>query len=88
MAVLPDIRFHDLRHSHATLLLRANVHPKIVAERLGHRSIKLTLDTCSHVLPNVQTGTAAVIGDVLGGTPISTKGGTKSGTTPNLRVVA
>ncbi|WP_254207978.1 tyrosine-type recombinase/integrase [Paenibacillus sp. AK121] len=48
------IRFHDLRHTHATLLLKAGIHPKIVQERLGHSSINVTLDTYSHVLPNLQ----------------------------------
>jgi integrase len=48
---LPRIRFHDLRHTWATLALAAGVHPKVVAERLGHASIQITLDTYSHVLP-------------------------------------
>ncbi len=47
-------RLYDLRHTHATLLLKAGVHPKIVSERLGHASISLTLDTYSHVLPGMQ----------------------------------
>jgi integrase len=51
---LPYLRFHDLRHSHATLMLLAGIHPKIVSERLGHSSIGLTLDTYSHVLPSMQ----------------------------------
>jgi integrase len=53
-AGLPEIRFHDLRHTSATLLLSANVHPKVVQERLGHSSITLTLDTYSSVLPDLQ----------------------------------
>lgn len=53
-AELPDIRLYDLRHTCATLLLSAGVNPKIVAERLGHSSITLTLDTYSHVLPTMQ----------------------------------
>lgn len=52
---LPAIRFHDLRHSHATALLLQGVHPKIVSERLGHASIGITLDTYSHVLPTMQS---------------------------------
>jgi integrase len=52
-AGLPKIRFHDLRHTAATLLLKENVHPKVVQEMLGHSSIALTLDTYSHVLPGV-----------------------------------
>lgn len=53
-ANLPRIRFHDLRHTAATLLLRAGVHPKIVSEMLGHSAISITLDTYSHVLPDMQ----------------------------------
>ena len=48
------LRFHDLRHTHASLLLARGVHPKIVSERLGHASISITLDTYSHVLPGLQ----------------------------------
>lgn len=47
-------RFHDLRHSHASHLLKAGVHPKIVSERLGHSTVGMTLDTYSHVLPGMQ----------------------------------
>ena len=46
--------FHGLRHTHATLLLQQGVNPKIVQERLGHSSIKVTMDVCSHVLPDMQ----------------------------------
>lgn len=53
-ADLPQIRLYDLRHSHATLLLSADENPKVVAERLGHSTIVLTLDTYSHVLPTMQ----------------------------------
>jgi integrase len=53
-ADLPRIRFHDLRHTCATLLLLAEVNVKVVSERLGHASIQLTLDTYSHVLPTMQ----------------------------------
>lgn len=51
---IPLIRFHDLRHTHATFLLSQNVNPKIVSERLGHSSIKTTLDIYAHVLPGMQ----------------------------------
>ena len=53
-AGLPAVRFHDLRHSHASQLLKQGVHPKVVSERLGHATVGLTLDTYSHVLPGVQ----------------------------------
>jgi len=53
-AGLYKIRFHDLRHTCATLLLSKGAHPKIVQEMLGHASIIVTLDTYSHVLPNKQ----------------------------------
>ena len=57
-AKLPHMRLYDLRHSHATLLLIAGEHPKVVSERLGHASIRITMDTYSHVLPNMQERTA------------------------------
>ena len=57
-AGLRNIRLHDLRHTHATLMLKAGVHPKIVSERLGHANIGITLDTYSHVLPGLQEAAA------------------------------
>jgi len=57
-AGLPHMRLHDLRHTHATLMLKAGVHPKIVSERLGHAGIGITLDTYSHVLPGLQEAAA------------------------------
>lgn len=62
---LPRVRLHDLRHGHATLLLRQNIHPKIVSERLGHSTIGLTLDTYSHVIPGMQEEAAERIDSVL-----------------------
>jgi integrase len=53
-AGLPRIRFHDLRHTCASLMLRQGIHPKIVSEMLGHSSIGMTLDTYSHVIPDMQ----------------------------------
>ncbi|MGE5271524.1 MAG: tyrosine-type recombinase/integrase [Thiohalocapsa sp.] len=47
---LPRVRFHDLRHTHATALLAAGAHPKVVQERLGHSSVALTLDLYSHTV--------------------------------------
>ena len=64
-AGLPDIRFHDLRHTCATLLLGRNVNPKIVSAMLGHASIAITLDTYSHVLPNMQNEAAKAMEDAL-----------------------
>lgn len=62
---ITKIRFHDLRHTHATLLLKEGIHPKVVAERLGHSNIRVTLDTYSHVLPSMQLETANKINDLL-----------------------
>lgn len=64
-ANLPDIRFYDLRHSCATLLLTKGVHPKIVQEVLGHSSITITLDTYSHVLPDLQKEAARAMEDLI-----------------------
>jgi integrase len=57
-AGIPAIRFHDLRHTHATQLLRQGVHPKVVSERLGHSTVGITLDVYSHVLPGMQAEAA------------------------------
>lgn len=65
-AGLPEIRFHDLRHTAATLLLGKGVHPKIVQERLGHSSITLTLDTYSHVMPSMQREAASKLDELFG----------------------
>ena len=62
---LPRLRFHDLRHSHATLMLVQGVHPKIVSERLGHASVAITLDTYTHVLPSLQQQAADAFDDLF-----------------------
>ncbi|WP_339063632.1 tyrosine-type recombinase/integrase [Tepidibacillus marianensis] len=62
---ITKVRFHDLRHTHATLLLEEGIHPKIVSERLGHSSINITLDTYSHVLPNIQEEAANRFNELL-----------------------
>lgn len=64
-AQLPSIRFHDLRHTSATLLLSAGVHPKVVQERLGHSQISVTLDIYSHVLPTMQIEAAGKMDQLL-----------------------
>jgi integrase len=64
-AGLPQVRFHDLRHTCATLLLTQNVNPKVVSEMLGHATIAITLDTYSHVLPNMQSEAAKALEDAL-----------------------
>ena len=62
---LPRVRFHDLRHSHATHLLASGVHPKIAQERLGHASVAITLDLYSHVLPGMQADAASRVDEAL-----------------------
>ncbi len=60
-AGVPVIRFHDLRHTHATLLLQAGVHLKVVSERLGHANTNITLSVYSHVLPDMQEAAVKAI---------------------------
>jgi integrase len=62
---LPDLRFHDLRHTYATLMLNAGIHPKVVSETLGHSRIQTTLDLYSHVTPNMQRGAAEAMQSVM-----------------------
>jgi len=64
-AGLKVIRLHDARHSHASLMLKQGIHPKIVQERLGHASIQMTLDTYSHVAPGLQEAAAKRFDEVL-----------------------
>jgi integrase len=64
-AGLPHMRFHDLRHTCATLLLSRGVHPKFVQELLGHATIAITLDTYSHVMPSMGDATARAMEDAL-----------------------
>ena len=66
-AGLSPMRFHDLRHTAATLMLSRGVHPKIVAETLGHARVGITLDVYSHVTPTMQREAAAVMDEVLRG---------------------
>lgn len=62
---IPKIRFHDLRHTHATLLIKQGIHIKVVSERLGHANVSITLDTYSHVLPNMQKEAAEKLNDLF-----------------------
>ena len=75
---LPKRRFHDLRHSCASLLLAQNVAPRVVMEILGHSQISLTMNTYTHVLPHLRREAAAHMDVLLAGD----KGGTKGGTGP------
>ena len=66
-AMLPMIRPHDLRHTHATLALQAGIHPKVVSERLGHANVSITLDTYSHAIPAMQEEAAERIAELVSG---------------------
>ena len=59
---------HDARHSHASLMLKQGIHPKVVQERLGHSSIQITLDTYSHVSPGIQEAAAKRFDEAFGTT--------------------
>ncbi len=67
-AGIKQIRFHDLRHTCATLLLENDLHPKIVQERLGHSDISMTLNRYSHVTPTMQESAARLMGNILSNT--------------------
>ena len=64
---VPRIRLHDLRHTHATLLLQAGVPPKVVSERLGHASVAFTMQVYAHVIPGMQADAAAAFGNLVFG---------------------
>lgn len=76
-AGLPHVRFHDLRHTAATLLLLQGIHPKVVSEMLGHASVAITLDLYSHVLPDMQRDAMQAMERILTGTSAAT--GVKTG---------
>ena len=73
-----EVRLHDLRHTHATLMLQQGIHPKIVSERLGHSTVAITLDTYSHALPGLQEAAAQRFDEGLqvdrGEVPVKTVG--------------
>ena len=60
-STLPRARLHDMRHTHATQLLKEGIHPKIASERLGHSKVGVTLDLYSHVLPGMQEDAVAKV---------------------------
>ncbi len=60
------IRLHDARHTHASLMLKQGIHPKVIQERLGHASIAITLDTYSHVAPGLQEAAAKRFDEAMG----------------------
>jgi integrase len=76
----PRVRFHDLRHAHATHLLSQGVHPKVAQERLGHSSVAITMDIYSHVLPGMGAEAAKKVGDAL--TAAMVKGRDEGGDQP------
>ncbi|GIO04756.1 site-specific integrase [Brevibacillus reuszeri] len=61
----PKITFHDLRHTHATLLIKQGVHIKVISERLGHSSVSITMDTYGHLMPNMQEDAAVGLDSVI-----------------------
>ena len=67
---VPTISLHDLRHTHATLLLKAGVPVKVVSERLGHANVAFTMAIYQHVLPGMQAAAAATFSGLLGGDAI------------------
>ena len=68
---LAGVRLHELRHTHASLLLQQGIHPKVVSERLGHANLQITLDTYSHLLPGIQEAAVASFDAALA-SPVST----------------
>jgi integrase len=74
MKDLPRVRYHDLRHSHATQLLAAGVHPKVAQERLGHSTIAITMDLYSHVTDTMQQDAADRLDITLGNAIKATRG--------------
>ncbi len=62
---LPKIRFHDLRHTHATMLIQQNVNVKLIADRLGHSDIETTLNTYIHVFPDMQKSVSEKLDKIM-----------------------
>jgi len=74
----PPIRFHDLRHSTATILLAQGVSPKYISDLLGHSQVSFTMQTYAHVLPEVQKAVATKMDEILGPIPVATNLATKT----------
>ncbi|MFJ7681096.1 tyrosine-type recombinase/integrase [Peribacillus butanolivorans] len=66
LAGIKRIRFHDLRHTHATIMLEIGENSKVVSERLGHSNVSITLDKYSHVTQNIQDSSAENFSKALG----------------------
>ena len=81
---LKGIRLHDLRHAHASILLKQGVHPKIVQERLGHSSISTTFDIYSHLLPGMDEAAARRFEEGLQGVPDEVSDENVAKMSPNL----
>ena len=62
---LPKIRLHDLRHSNATALIQAGVNPRVVQQRLGHSDVNITLNTNTHVLPEMDVDAAEKLDSIM-----------------------
>jgi integrase len=73
-AGLPRIRVHDLRHTTATILLEAGVHPKVVQDLLGHSTIAITLDTYSHVAPTLHIQAVGELQRLLASASVTVNG--------------
>ena len=74
----PAIRFHDLRHSAATILLAQGVSPRYISELLGHSQVSFTMQTYAHVLPEVQRSVATTMDEILAPKPVATSVATKT----------
>jgi integrase len=70
-ANLPALSLHGIRHTSASLALRAGVHPKVVSERIGHSTVSLTLDTYSHAIPALQETAAELVAQLIVGEPLA-----------------
>lgn len=86
LAGLPEIRFHDLRHTHASLLIAANVHPKAIQVRLGHSSITVTMDRYGHLMPSAFEGVGERLEALLQGNRKATEPAGRTNAGPARRL--